>query len=70
MKRIVNVVARLRRRRDDGASAVEYGLLVALIAIVIAGALTWLGLALNTQLSNTATCVESSGNVCSVDSGE
>ena len=26
----------LRRRRDDGASAVEYGLLVALIAVVIA----------------------------------
>jgi pilus assembly protein Flp/PilA len=38
------------RRRDDGASAVEYGLLVALIAVVIAGALALLGQALNNQL--------------------
>ena len=36
------LVAKLRRR-DEGASAVEYGLLVALIAVVIVGAVTLLG---------------------------
>jgi pilus assembly protein Flp/PilA len=30
-------------RRDNGASAVEYGLLVALIAVVIAGTVAFLG---------------------------
>ena len=34
------------RRRDDGASAVEYGLLVALIAVVIAATVVTLGNAL------------------------
>jgi pilus assembly protein Flp/PilA len=47
---LVNLVRRLRKRRDDGASAVEYGLLVALIAVVIAGAVTALGIALNNRL--------------------
>lgn len=36
-------------REEEGASAVEYGLLVALIAVVIIGAVTALG----TNLSNT-----------------
>lgn len=31
------------KKREEGASAVEYGLLVALIAIVIIGAVTLLG---------------------------
>ncbi len=35
MKRLKKKLVGLRRR-DDGASAVEYGLLVALIAVVIA----------------------------------
>jgi len=48
----MNVVRRLRRRRDDGASAVEYGLLVALIAVVIAGAVTALGIALDAKLTS------------------
>jgi pilus assembly protein Flp/PilA len=36
-------------RRDDGASAVEYGLLVALIAVVIAGTVVILGNALQNR---------------------
>ena len=52
MKRLVNVVRRLRQRRDGGASAVEYGLLVALIAVVIAGAVALLGKALSDQLTS------------------
>lgn len=34
----------LTQRRDDGATAVEYGLLVAFIAAVIIGAVTLIGL--------------------------
>jgi pilus assembly protein Flp/PilA len=33
----------MRRRNDDGASAVEYGLLVALIAAIIVGVVATLG---------------------------
>jgi pilus assembly protein Flp/PilA len=60
--RLVNVVRRLRRRRDGGASAVEYGLLVALIAVVIAGAVALLGSALNDKLTNVGECVTSNAN--------
>jgi pilus assembly protein Flp/PilA len=45
-----------RTRRDEGASAVEYGLLVALIAVAIAATIGFLGGALRTQLRNS--CVE------------
>lgn len=50
-------VAALRDLRDDrGATAVEYGLMVALIAIVIIGAVTALG----TKLSGLFTSVSNS----------
>ena len=39
----------IRRRRDDGASAVEYGLLVALIAVVIAATVVTLGTTLKSK---------------------
>ena len=42
---------------DRGASAVEYGLLVGLIAVVIAGAVLALGGGLNTLFSNTSSCI-------------
>ncbi len=60
MKRVVNVVRRLRRRRDGGASAVEYGLLVALIAVVIAAAVAALGTALDARLDSAVNCVDAS----------
>jgi pilus assembly protein Flp/PilA len=47
----------LRTRRDDGASAVEYGLLVALIAVVIAATVALLGGALNTKFQDINACV-------------
>ena len=43
----------LARHNENGASAVEYGLLVALIAAVIIGAVTLLGTKLNTIFTNT-----------------
>ena len=42
-----------KARTERGASAVEYGLLVALIAIVIIGAVTLLGGKLSTIFDNT-----------------
>jgi pilus assembly protein Flp/PilA len=40
------------RRDDHGATAVEYGLLLALITAVIIGAVTAMGSAVNTALTN------------------
>ena len=45
------------RKRDEGASAVEYGLLVALIAVVIAATVVALGIALNNKFQKAQTCV-------------
>ena len=44
--------------RDEGASAVEYGLLVAAIAAVIVGVVFGLGLLLKSAFSNTSTCIK------------
>lgn len=41
-------------RDDEGATAVEYALMVALIAVVIIGAVTALGGAANTKFSDAA----------------
>jgi pilus assembly protein Flp/PilA len=41
-------------RRDRGATAVEYGLMVALIAAVIVTAVTLIGTNLNTVFNNIA----------------
>ncbi len=43
------------KRDEEGATAVEYGLMVALIAIVIIGAVTLLGNNLSTLFSSIAT---------------
>jgi len=55
------LVGRLRRRQDEGATAVEYGLLIALIAVVLAAGAWALGSALNTKLSNVGSCVSGAG---------
>jgi pilus assembly protein Flp/PilA len=46
-------------REEEGASAVEYGLLVALIAVAIIGAVTTLGTNLSTQFNTVATTIGS-----------
>jgi pilus assembly protein Flp/PilA len=44
MKRLTDLYVRLLNARDDrGATAVEYGIMVALIAAVIVGTVTTLG---------------------------
>jgi Flp pilus assembly protein, pilin Flp len=45
------------RRDDRGATAVEYGLMVALIAVVIIAAVTLLGQNLITIFTNAATAI-------------
>ncbi|MFZ5453545.1 MAG: Flp family type IVb pilin [Thermodesulfobacteriota bacterium] len=46
-------------REEEGASAVEYGLLVALIAVVIIGAVTTLGTNLSSRFTTVATAIGS-----------
>ena len=47
MKKLQTRLRALQNRRDRGASAVEYGLLVALIAIVALGAVSTVGTTIN-----------------------
>lgn len=46
---------------EKGATAVEYGLMVALIAVVIIGVVTALGLALQGKFSQVSTAVGGAG---------
>jgi pilus assembly protein Flp/PilA len=48
-------------RDEEGATAVEYGLMVALIAIVIIAAVTLLGQNLSTKFDSVATEVGQAG---------
>lgn len=57
MKKLLEKFRARRTRRDEGASAVEYGLLVALIAVVIAGTVVILGQALEGQFEEACTSV-------------
>ncbi len=47
----------LVRKSEKGATAVEYGLMVALIAVVIIGAVTALGLSISGIFQNVATTI-------------
>jgi pilus assembly protein Flp/PilA len=51
-------IIQTRRRDDRGASAVEYGLLIALIAVVIAATVYALGGALNRRFQEANKCVD------------
>ncbi|MGZ4628448.1 MAG: Flp family type IVb pilin [Oryzihumus sp.] len=56
----IKTIARLQhltRTREEGATAVEYGLMVALIALVIIVAVTLLGTNLSNLFNNAATSV-------------
>jgi pilus assembly protein Flp/PilA len=43
---------------EDGATAIEYGLIAALIAVVIIGAVTAVGTQLSTTFTNVSTSVK------------
>jgi pilus assembly protein Flp/PilA len=52
----------MRSRSDRGATAVEYGLMVALIAAVIIGTVTLLGDSLEEKFRDVADAVGKAGN--------
>jgi pilus assembly protein Flp/PilA len=55
LKLMTRAQARLNSfRTDEGGNAAEYGLIIALIAVVIIGGLTALGVALNTMFNGVA----------------
>jgi len=55
LSRLIKLQARINN--DRGATAVEYGLMVALIAVVIIVAVTLLGTNLSTMFNKVATSV-------------
>lgn len=57
LSRLIALKARLQHR-DRGATAVEYALMVALVAVGIITAVTLLGTNLSTLFNNTATVVK------------
>jgi len=44
-------------KNESGATAIEYGLIVALIAVVIIGAVTAVGTSLSTKFNTVATSI-------------
>jgi pilus assembly protein Flp/PilA len=55
----------VRMRDEEAATAVEYGIMVALIAIVIIAAVFALGGTLSTNFENVETCINEPGDdVC------
>ncbi|MGP8052143.1 MAG: Flp family type IVb pilin [Desulfobaccales bacterium] len=57
MEKLVNLF-----KDESGAAAVEYGLLVALIAVVIVGAVTTLGSTLSAKFNALATSIAGAGS--------
>lgn len=61
------MLARIRTtisRKDEGASAVEYGLLIAAIAAVIVAIIFGLGTIVKSKFATTSTCINTSGGTC------
>ena len=58
LSQLVKFQAKLAARRDDrGATAVEYGLMVGLIAVVIIGVVTTLGTKVSTLFQDVVTAL-------------
>jgi len=49
---------------EEGVTAIEYGLIAALIAVVIAGAVVIVGTQLNNVFTTIGTCLSTSGGTC------
>ena len=63
MKKFMDVVHAFVRD-DDGATMIEYALLVALIAVVVAAGLVTLGTAIKTKYSSVSDCVTTPTTSC------
>jgi pilus assembly protein Flp/PilA len=48
-------------KNSKGATAIEYGLIAALIAVAAIAAMQNIGTALGTTFNNVSTCIENSG---------
>ena len=57
MKKLIRIF-----KDEEGATAVEYGLMVALIAVVIITAVALLGTNLSTKFTQVATSVQGAGS--------
>jgi pilus assembly protein Flp/PilA len=55
---ISNLLAQLRREDEDGQTLVEYGLLLALIAIIVIVALLFLGPVISELFQNVGTTMQ------------
>jgi pilus assembly protein Flp/PilA len=53
---------RMRVREEDGATAVEYALMIALIAAVIIVAVTFIGNAADTKFQSVGTAINNAGS--------
>lgn len=53
----ITTVRRVRKREEQGASAVEYGLLVAAVAAGIVAIVFSLGTVVKTAFTHTSTCI-------------
>ena len=56
MKKLMNLI-----KGEEGVTAIEYGLIAALIAVVIIGALTAVGTDLSDKFDDVATAVQNAG---------
>ena len=61
---MIRALRKFWSRSDDGASAVEYGLLVAGIAVVIIVAVFVLGGSVRDVFTRTSTCIASTPATC------
>ena len=52
---------------ESGATAIEYGLLAALIGVAIIAGAKKLGTTLDNMFGDTADCLNNSGTTCTVD---
>ena len=53
-------------REEDGVTAIEYGLIAALVAVVIIAGATALGASLNTLFLNISNCLGGAEGTCPV----
>ena len=63
MKKIAKLVAELWRD-EEGASAAEYALILAIVTTGIAGAAVALGDAIDTAIDTATSCISSAGANC------
>lgn len=65
MKRLM-MNARNFLREEDGVTAIEYGLLAALVGVVISAGAALLGANLNTLFTSVANCLSAAPAACSL----